>query len=218
MDRGLFVVSNGLKLKLLLLLLSFWRHPFTAKDPMVSKWYNDKFVLMKNQTNVHIWWLEGEYIFSKFSLWDDYSFNAFDIFIALPVSLSQSFECGVAAGTEAVLQKELEQREREHAELTDRLAKEKEQFEEELRLFEEKMRTLREEEKRVNEERARLKEEGRKVQKERKSLEIQIRIIQHDSNHRQGILPSIISQEKWCALMSVKVFMCVCVKEKLLFY
>ncbi len=98
------------------------------------------------------------------------------IFIALPVSLSQqqSFECGVVGGTEAV--KELEQREREHAELTDRLAKEKEQFEEELRLFEEKMRKLREEEKRVNEERERLKEEGKKMQKERKSLETQIRL------------------------------------------
>ncbi|XP_058600746.1 rho guanine nucleotide exchange factor 28-like isoform X2 [Onychostoma macrolepis] len=106
----------------------------------------------------------------------------------------QSFECGVVGGTEAV--KELEQREREHAELTDRLAKEKEQFEEELRLFEEKMSKLREEEKRVNEERERFKEEGKKVQKERKSLETQIRLIRHNSNHRQGILPSIISQEK----------------------
>ncbi len=213
MDRGLFVVSNGLKLKLLLLLLSFWRHPFTAKDPKVSKWY-DTFVLMKNQTNLHLGWLEGESIFSTVSLLDDYSFNAFDIFIALPVSLSQSFECGVAAGTEAVQQKELEQREREHAELTDRLAKEKEQIEEELRLFEEKMRMLREEEKRVNEERARLKEEGRKVQKERNSLETQIRIIEHDSNHRQGILPSIISQEKWCALMSMLKFLCVFVLKR----
>ncbi|XP_058600748.1 rho guanine nucleotide exchange factor 28-like isoform X4 [Onychostoma macrolepis] len=110
------------------------------------------------------------------------------------VKRQQSFECGVVGGTEAV--KELEQREREHAELTDRLAKEKEQFEEELRLFEEKMSKLREEEKRVNEERERFKEEGKKVQKERKSLETQIRLIRHNSNHRQGILPSIISQEK----------------------
>lgn len=114
------------------------------------------------------------------------------IFIALPVSLSQpqSFECGVVGGTEAVQQKELEQR--EHAELTDRLAKEKEQFEEELQLFEEKMGKLREEEKRVKKEREILKEEEKKVLKERKSLETQIRLIQHNSNHRQGI----ISQEK----------------------
>ncbi len=24
--------------------LSFWRHPFTAEDPLVSKWYNAKFL------------------------------------------------------------------------------------------------------------------------------------------------------------------------------
>ncbi|XP_016397242.1 rho guanine nucleotide exchange factor 28 [Sinocyclocheilus rhinocerous] len=112
------------------------------------------------------------------------------------VKRQQSLECGMVSGTEAVQQKELEQREKEHAELTDRLAKEKEQFEEELRLFEEKMRKLREEEKRVKEEGERLKEEGKKVLKERKSLETQIRLIQHNSNHRQGISPSIISQEK----------------------
>ncbi|XP_048016831.1 rho guanine nucleotide exchange factor 28 isoform X2 [Megalobrama amblycephala] len=86
-------------------------------------------------------------------------------------------------GTVAVQQKELEQREREHAELMDRLVKEEEQFEEELWLFEENMRKLREEEKRVKEERERLKEEGKKLVKERKSLETQIRLIQHDSNH-----------------------------------
>lgn len=104
----------------------------------------------------------------------------------------QSVECGMVSGTEAVQQKELEQREKEHAELTDRLAKEKEQFEEELQLFEEKMGKLREEEKRVKKEREILKEEEKKVLKERKSLETQIRLIQHNSNHRQGI----ISQEK----------------------
>ncbi len=25
----------------LFFVLSFWRHPFTAEDPLVSKWYND---------------------------------------------------------------------------------------------------------------------------------------------------------------------------------
>ncbi len=24
--------------------LSFWRHPFTAEDPLVSKWWNAKFL------------------------------------------------------------------------------------------------------------------------------------------------------------------------------
>ncbi|XP_056126789.1 rho guanine nucleotide exchange factor 28 [Rhinichthys klamathensis goyatoka] len=96
----------------------------------------------------------------------------------------QSLESGVVCGTVAVQQKELEQREREHAELMDRLVKEEEQFEEELWLFEEKMRKLREEEKRVMEEREILKEAGKKLVKESKSLETQIRLIQHNSNHR----------------------------------
>ncbi len=48
--------------------LSFWRHPFTAEDPLVSKWCNATFL--------QIWWGtkliyilddEGMYIFSKFS-------------------------------------------------------------------------------------------------------------------------------------------------------
>ncbi|XDV32016.1 hypothetical protein PO909_002920 [Leuciscus waleckii] len=96
----------------------------------------------------------------------------------------QSLESGVVGGTVAVQQKELEQREREHAELMDRLVKEEEQFEEELWLFEENMRKLREEEKRVMEERETLKEAGKKLVKESKSLETQIRLIQHNSNHR----------------------------------
>ncbi|KAI2656389.1 Rho guanine nucleotide exchange factor 28 [Labeo rohita] len=112
------------------------------------------------------------------------------------VKRQQSVECGVVGGNETVQQKELEQREKEHAELSDKLAKEKEQFEEELRLFEEKMRKMREEEKRVKDEREKLKEEGKKVLKERKSLETQIRLIQQNSNNRQGIMPSIVSQEK----------------------
>ncbi|XP_067306886.1 rho guanine nucleotide exchange factor 28 [Pseudorasbora parva] len=108
----------------------------------------------------------------------------------------QSLECGVVGGTVAVQQKELEQREREHAEVMDRLVKEEEQFEEELWLFEENMRKLREEEKRVMEEREILKEEAKKLVKERKSLETQIRLIQHNSNHCQGIPPFNKSQEK----------------------
>ncbi len=37
--------------------LSFWRHPFTAEDPLVSKWCNLKFL------QIHLGWPEGEYIF-----------------------------------------------------------------------------------------------------------------------------------------------------------
>ncbi len=43
--------------------LSFWRHPFTAEDPLVSKWYNANFsksVLMKKQTHLHLRCPEGE--------------------------------------------------------------------------------------------------------------------------------------------------------------
>lgn len=105
--------------------------------------------------------------------------NDYLLLLHLLLSRQQSLD----GGTVAVQQKELEQREREHAELMDRLVKEEEQFEEELWLFEENMRKLREEEKRVKEERERLKEEGKKLVKERKSLETQIRLIQHDSNH-----------------------------------
>ncbi len=34
--------------------LSFWRHPFTAEDPLVSKWCNAKF-----HQNKHIYILDG---------------------------------------------------------------------------------------------------------------------------------------------------------------
>ncbi len=53
-----------------LLGLTFWRHPFTAEDPLVSKWCNAKFLQTcshEEQTHLHLWWPEGEYIFSQFS-------------------------------------------------------------------------------------------------------------------------------------------------------
>ncbi len=34
--------------------LSFWRHPFTAEDTLVSKWCNAKFLLMKKLTHLHL--------------------------------------------------------------------------------------------------------------------------------------------------------------------
>ncbi len=36
---------------------SFWRHPFTAEDPFVSKWYNAKFLQICSDLE----WSEGEY-------------------------------------------------------------------------------------------------------------------------------------------------------------
>ncbi len=51
--------------------LSFWRHPFTADDPLVNVMLNFfKSVLMKKQT--HLGW--SEYIFSKCSFWVNCSF------------------------------------------------------------------------------------------------------------------------------------------------
>ncbi len=49
--------------------LSFWRHPFTAEDPLVSKWWNAIFlqICSHEQTHLHLGWPEGEDIFSKFS-------------------------------------------------------------------------------------------------------------------------------------------------------
>ncbi len=38
--------------------LSFWRHPFTALESLVNKWWNTKSVL-KNQTSLHLGWPEG---------------------------------------------------------------------------------------------------------------------------------------------------------------
>ncbi len=38
--------------------LSFWRHPFTPEDPLVSKWCNDTFLQMyldeEQKTHLHI--------------------------------------------------------------------------------------------------------------------------------------------------------------------
>ncbi len=52
--------------------LLFWRHLFTADDPLVSKWCNAYF--LQKQTYLHpwmTWWVNHE----QFSLWVNYSFN-----------------------------------------------------------------------------------------------------------------------------------------------
>ncbi len=38
---------------------SFWRHPFTAEDPLVSKWYNAKFlqICSDEETNSFTFWM-----------------------------------------------------------------------------------------------------------------------------------------------------------------
>ncbi len=44
--------------------LSFWRHPFTAVDPLVSKWCNAKFLqnCSDEETNSFIFWMAWEWI------------------------------------------------------------------------------------------------------------------------------------------------------------
>ncbi len=46
--------------------LSFWRHPFTAEDPLVCKWCNATFLHIwsdDKQTHLHLGWPEGEHAF-----------------------------------------------------------------------------------------------------------------------------------------------------------
>ncbi len=71
--------------------LSFWRHPFTAEDPLLSKWSNAKLLQMKKQTHLHLGWPEGAYIFSRFLLLGklkvkilDYLHLRFKIFLTSP--------------------------------------------------------------------------------------------------------------------------------------
>ncbi len=56
--------------------LSFWRHPFTAEDPLVSKWcnatflqiYSDEETIFSISTSTGL--PEGEYIFNKIHFWE----------------------------------------------------------------------------------------------------------------------------------------------------
>ncbi len=55
--------------------LSFWRHPFTAEDPLVIKWCNANFFLIclvKKQTHLILGWPEGKYFLSKYAYCDTY--------------------------------------------------------------------------------------------------------------------------------------------------
>ncbi len=53
--------------------LSFWRHPFTAEDPLVTKWCNATFLqtCSDEQTHLHLGWPEGEYIINKYIFFDE---------------------------------------------------------------------------------------------------------------------------------------------------
>ncbi len=50
--------------------LSFWRHPFTADDPLVTKWCNAKFLQICSDKSNDLGWPKDEYIFRKFSFLD----------------------------------------------------------------------------------------------------------------------------------------------------
>ncbi len=50
---------SGVMWIILMFWLSFWRHPFTAKDPLVSKWRNATFlhIFSNEETNSSISWM-----------------------------------------------------------------------------------------------------------------------------------------------------------------
>ncbi len=57
---------------------SFWRHPFTAEDPLVSKWYNVKFIHIycdeaANSSTFNIIWRQVN--FQQMFIFDIYKFN-----------------------------------------------------------------------------------------------------------------------------------------------
>ncbi len=57
--------------------LSFWRHPFTAEDPLVSKWCNAIFLQIcsnDKQTPLHLGWIEDD---CNFNFCLNYSLNVF---------------------------------------------------------------------------------------------------------------------------------------------
>ncbi len=62
-DQVQFTSENSSK-QILLFFLSFWRHPFTAEHPLVSKWYNAKFLQIcpDEETNSSTSWMAWEWV------------------------------------------------------------------------------------------------------------------------------------------------------------
>ncbi len=58
--------------------LSFWRHPFTAEDPLVDKWCNATFLQMRwrNKLIYILDGLRGSKCSENFHFWVNYFFNA----------------------------------------------------------------------------------------------------------------------------------------------
>ncbi len=66
--------------------LSFWWHPFTAEDPLVSKLYKAKFLQIcsdEEKKNLHLGLSEGESNLHNFLFWVNYSFKQLKTFFLL---------------------------------------------------------------------------------------------------------------------------------------
>ncbi len=74
--------------------LSFWRHPFTAEHPLVSKWRNATFLQIwwRKQTHLHLGWPEGEFISANLHFWVNYSFKWVYDFISYYYSLYETVD------------------------------------------------------------------------------------------------------------------------------
>ncbi len=66
--------------------LSFWRHPFTAEDPLVSKWCNAKFlqICFDEETNSSTSWMT----WVNFHYWVNYTFKKRVIMLILNRSVN----------------------------------------------------------------------------------------------------------------------------------
>ncbi len=68
--------------------LSFWRHPFTAEDPLVIQWCNVKILqICSHEKNKLIYILDGlrvsKYIFIKFNFWVNYfKSNLIEVYVS----------------------------------------------------------------------------------------------------------------------------------------
>ncbi len=73
--------------------LSFWRHPFTAEDPLVSKWCNATFleICSDETTNSSTSWMAWQWV--HFYFWLNYCFKLFFYLIANMWEWNEGFLC-----------------------------------------------------------------------------------------------------------------------------
>ncbi len=67
--------------------LSFWRHPFTAEDPLVSKWCNAQFPQFSSDEETNSWmaWGRVSTFSANFQFWVNYSLCHSSVLYALTV-------------------------------------------------------------------------------------------------------------------------------------